>query len=74
MNMYSMQKKIINAVQGTSNLFTCLKAFSFRGRKGNHQVLVFTVARVSAAFHRSRSQWLTAWLLNAYTTPKLCTR
>ena len=38
-----MQKKIMSAVQDTSNLVTYLTTFSLPGRKGNHQVLVFPV-------------------------------
>src|SRR6267378_1333986 len=39
----SMQKKIMNTVQDTSNLVTYLTSFSLPGYKGNHQVLVFPV-------------------------------
>ncbi|KAN0067863.1 Protein kinase-like domain containing protein [Elaphomyces granulatus] len=42
-NEYSMQNKIISAVQGTSNLVTYLTAFSLPGRNRNYQVLVFPV-------------------------------
>jgi serine/threonine protein kinase len=39
----SMQKKIMSAVQGTSNLVTCLANFSLTGSSDDHQVLVFPV-------------------------------
>jgi serine/threonine protein kinase len=39
----SMQKKIMNTVQDTSNLVTYLTSFSLPGYRGNHQVLVFPV-------------------------------
>jgi serine/threonine protein kinase len=40
---YSMQLEIKRTVKDTSNLVTCLTAFSLRGHEDNHRVLVFPV-------------------------------
>ena len=51
----SMQKKIRNGVQGTSNIVIYRTAFSLPDCKGSHQVQVFPVRGP-----KFRSQWLTA--------------